>query len=70
MIIVILIFIVFVLIEKRVSHPLVPFSVLRIDSLFTMACISAGWSRLAFSSSTHNLLKVLRELTPLSHLQK
>ncbi|KAJ5165817.1 drug resistance protein [Penicillium capsulatum] len=44
MIIGIILFIVFVLAEKRVSHPLIPFGALKIDSLFTLACISAGWS--------------------------
>ncbi|KAH7142585.1 major facilitator superfamily transporter [Dactylonectria estremocensis] len=44
MIIGISIIIVFVLIEKRVRHPLIPFDVLEIDSLFTLACVSAGWS--------------------------
>ncbi|KAF4760554.1 hypothetical protein HAV15_006013 [Penicillium sp. str.  len=66
MIISILVFIVFVLIEKRASHPLIPFGVLRIDSLFTLACISAGWSRFGvFVFYTLNLLEVLKEQTPL-----
>ncbi|KAJ5942181.1 hypothetical protein N7516_002349 [Penicillium verrucosum] len=66
MIIGILVFIVFVLIEKRVSHPLIPFGVLRFDSLFTLACVSAGWSSFGiFVFYTLNLLEVLREQTPL-----
>ncbi|CAG8894341.1 unnamed protein product [Penicillium egyptiacum] len=61
-----LVFIVFVLIEKRASHPLIPFGVLRIDSLFTLAYISAGWSSFSiFVFYTLNLLEVLREQTPL-----
>ncbi|KAJ5950615.1 uncharacterized protein N7479_009028 [Penicillium vulpinum] len=66
MIIGIIVFIVFVLIEKRASHPLIPFGVLRIDSLFTLACISAGWSSFGiFVFYALNLLEVLREQTPL-----
>lgn len=66
MIIGILVFVIFVLIEMRVSHPLIPFGVLRIDSLFTLACISAGWSSFGiFVFYTLNLLEVLREQTPL-----
>jgi MFS family permease len=66
MIIGILVFVAFVLIEKRASHPLIPFGVLRINSLFTLACISAGWSSFGiFIFYTLNLLEVLREKTPL-----
>lgn len=66
MIIGILVFIAFVLIERRASHPLIPFGVLRIDSLFTLACISAGWSSFGiFVFYTLNFLEVLREQTPL-----
>lgn len=52
MIVGILVLIAFVFVEKRVSHPLIPFGVLRIDSLFTLACISAGWAASASTSST------------------
>ncbi|GIK07141.1 hypothetical protein Aspvir_002796 [Aspergillus viridinutans] len=62
----ILIFVVFVLVEKRVSHPLIPFGVLQIDALFTLACISAGWSSFGiFLFYTLNLLEILRGQTPL-----
>ncbi|KAJ5609193.1 hypothetical protein N7528_009760 [Penicillium herquei] len=66
MIIGILIFVIFLFIEKRASHPLIPFGVLGIDSLFTLACISAGWSSFGiFVFYLLNLLEVLREQTPL-----
>jgi hypothetical protein len=53
-------------VEKRASHPLIPFGVLRIDSLFTLACISAGWSSFGiFVFYALDLLEVLREQTPL-----
>ncbi|KAL1845850.1 Low affinity NH4+ transporter [Paecilomyces lecythidis] len=62
----IVIFIVFILVEKRVSYPLIPFGVLQIESLFTLACISAGWSSFGiFVFYTLNLLEVLRGQTPL-----
>jgi hypothetical protein len=62
----ILIFIVFVLIEKRASHPLIPFGVLCINFLFALVCISAGWSSSGFSVFyTLNLIQVPRERTPL-----
>ncbi|KAL4893544.1 major facilitator superfamily-domain-containing protein [Aspergillus ambiguus] len=67
MIIGILIFGVFVLVEKRVSlHPLIPFGVLRMEALFTLACISAGWSSFGIVVYyTWNILEVLRGQTPL-----
>ncbi|KAL0929995.1 Drug resistance protein YOR378W-like 3 [Colletotrichum truncatum] len=66
MIIGVAIFVVFILIEKRVRHPLIPFGVLEIDSLFTLACISAGWSSFGiFVYYMCNLLMVLRDQTPL-----
>ena len=66
MIVGIVVFVVFVIVEKRVSHPLIPFGVLHIESLFTLACISAGWSSFGiFVFYTLNLLEVLRGLTPL-----
>ncbi|OJJ07782.1 hypothetical protein ASPVEDRAFT_57053 [Aspergillus versicolor CBS 583.65] len=66
MVIGILVFVIFVLLEKRASHPLIPFGILRIDSLFTLACISAGWSSFGiFVFYTLNLLEVIREQTPL-----
>ncbi|RJE22314.1 hypothetical protein PHISCL_05358 [Aspergillus sclerotialis] len=67
MIIGILIFLIFVLIEKGVSqYPLIPFGSLRIESLFTLACISAGWSSFGiFVFYTWNLLEVMRGQTPL-----
>lgn len=66
MIIGIVIFVVFVLIEKRVRHPLIPFGALEIDSLFTLACISAGWSSFGiFIYYRCNFLMILRDQTPL-----
>lgn len=49
MIIGILVFTVFALIEKRASRTLIPFGVLRIDFLFTLAYISAGCSTFGIS---------------------
>ena len=66
MIVGILVFIAFVFVEKRVSHPLIPFGVLRIDSLFTLTCISAGWGSFGiYVFYSLNLLEVLRSQTPL-----
>ncbi|KAJ6134474.1 low affinity NH4+ transporter [Penicillium sp. IBT 18751x] len=66
MIVGIIMFVIFVLVEKRVSHPLIPFGVLQIGSLFTLACISAGWSSFGiFVFYSLNLLEVLRGQTPL-----
>ena len=59
-------FVVFVLVEKRVSHPLIPFGTLHIESLFTLACISAGWSSFGiYVFYTLDILEVLRGQTPL-----
>lgn len=59
-------FVGFVLVEKRVSHPLIPFGVLKLDSFFTLACISAGWSSFGiFVLYTWNVLEILRGETPL-----
>ncbi|EFX04872.1 major facilitator superfamily transporter [Grosmannia clavigera kw1407] len=61
LIISILAFIVFVLIEKRVRYPLIPFGVLKIDALFNLACVSAGWSSFGiFVYYMWNFLVVLR----------
>lgn len=66
MIVGIVIFVVFILVEKRVRHPLIPFGVLKIDSLFTLACISAGWSSFGiFIFYVWNFLEVIRGQTPL-----
>ncbi|KPM42228.1 Drug resistance protein [Neonectria ditissima] len=60
------IFVVFILIEMKVQHPLIPLGVLEIDSLFTLACISAGWSSFGiFVYYMCNLLMILRDQTPL-----
>ena len=63
----ILILVVFVLIEKTISqHPLIPLGALRIEALFTLACISAGWSSFGiFVFYTWNILEVVRGQTPL-----
>jgi MFS family permease len=66
MIVGILAFVAFVFVEKTVSHPLIPFGVLRIDALFTLACISAGWGSFGiFNFYTLNFLEILRNQTPL-----
>lgn len=63
----ILLFVLFVLVEKMVPHPLIPSGVLEIDSLFTLACISAGWSSFGiYVYYMCNLLMVLRGQTPLA----
>lgn len=60
------IFVAFVLIEKRVLHPLIPFGVLEVDSLFTLACVSAGWSSFGiFVYYIFDFLVVVRGQTPL-----
>lgn len=60
------IFVGFVIIEKRVRHPLIPFDILEIDSVFTLACIGAGWSSFGiFVYYTWNLLMVLKGQSPL-----
>ncbi|KAM0562925.1 hypothetical protein ACHAPJ_001765 [Fusarium lateritium] len=66
MIIGIIMFVAFVFIEKRVRHPLIPFGVLEIDALFTLACVSAGWSSFGiFVYYIWNFLTTLREQTAL-----
>lgn len=66
MIVGIVIFVAFVLVEKRVSNPLIPFGVLKKDSLFTLACISAGWSSFGiYVFYTWDILELLRNQTPL-----
>ena len=66
MIVGIAIFVVFVLVEKRVQHPLIPFGVLKMDSLFTLACIAAGWSSFGIAIYyVSSLLETLRGQTPL-----
>ncbi|KAK4493608.1 hypothetical protein PRZ48_015275 [Zasmidium cellare] len=61
-----LLFVVFILIEKRVRHPLVPFGVLKIDSVFTLACIAAGWSSFGiYAYYSLDFLQVQRALSPL-----
>ena len=66
MIIGIVIFFIFIIIEKRVHHPLIPFGVLKIDAFFTLACISAGWSSFGiFVYYIWSFLEVLRGQTPL-----
>jgi MFS family permease len=62
----VLLFGVFVLVEKRASHPLIPFGVLKAESLFALACIAAGWSSFGiFIVYTWNFLEVIRGQTPL-----
>lgn len=62
----VLLFVVFIVIEQRVSHPLVPFSALKIDALFTLACIVCGWGSFGiFVYYAVDLLQVLRGINPL-----
>ena len=66
MIVGILLFGVFVIVENRVPHPLIPFHALKIEAVFTLACISAGWSRFGiFVFYMMNFLEVLKGQTPL-----
>lgn len=66
MILGILAFVVFIFIENRATHPLIPFGVLKIDSLFTLACIGAGWSSFGiFVLYTWSFLVQFRHQTPL-----
>ncbi|KAK3182664.1 Low affinity NH4+ transporter [Lecanicillium sp. MT-2017a] len=66
MIVGVVMFVAFVLVETRVRYPLIPFGVLKIDSFFTLACISAGWSSFGiFVLYTWNMLVVLKGQTPL-----
>lgn len=66
MIVGILLFILFILIEKKVRYPLIPFGVLKLDSLFVLACISAGWSSFGiFVVYTCNVLEIFRHQSPL-----
>lgn len=66
MIVSVILFIVFIVVEKRVHHPLVPFGILKIDSLFTLACISGGWSSFGiFAFYALDFLETQRGLTPL-----
>lgn len=66
MIVGILAFVVFIFIESRATHPLIPFGVLKIDSLFTLACIGAGWSSFGiFVLYTWNFVLQFRHQTPL-----
>lgn len=66
MIVGVVMFVAFVLVETRVRYPLIPFGVLKIDSFFTLACISAGWSGFGiFVLYTWNMLVVLKGQTPL-----
>lgn len=61
-----LLFVAFWLVEKRVSEPLIPFGALKIDSLFTLACISCGWGSFGiFTLYYWNFLEVIRGQTPL-----
>ena len=67
MIVGLLIFVAFFLVEKRIStHPLIPFGILHMDSTFSLACIAAGWSSFGIIVFyALNFLELLRGLTPL-----
>ncbi|KPI46106.1 Drug resistance protein [Cyphellophora attinorum] len=62
LIISVLVFAMFIFVEKRIStHPLIPFGVLEGGSFFTLACISAGWSSFGiFVYYMWNFLEILR----------
>lgn len=61
------IFIIFILVERTVSQdPLIPFGARRTEFLCTLACIGTAWSSFGiFVFYTLNLLEVLRDQTPL-----
>lgn len=62
----IIMFGIFVFVERRMRHPLIPFGVLKIDALFTLACITAGWSSFGIIVFYMcNFLELLRVQTPL-----
>lgn len=66
MIVGILMFIAFVIFEKRAAYPLIPFGVLKIDSFFTLACIAAGWSSFGiYTLYTWNIIVLFRGASPL-----
>ncbi|RDL36316.1 uncharacterized protein BP5553_05668 [Venustampulla echinocandica] len=62
----IVVFVAFILIERHVAHPLIPFGVLQIDSVLALACISAGWSSFGiFVLYLWNFLMLLNKQSPL-----
>lgn len=62
----IVVFALFVFVEKRVTRPLIPFGVLHVDSFFTLACISAGWGSFGiYVLYALQLLEVLRQQSAL-----
>lgn len=60
MIVGIVIFVAFIFIEKNVANPLIPFGALKIGSVFTLACISAGWS--SFGIFVYYMWEILGKL--------
>ncbi|KAI8664168.1 MFS domain-containing protein [Fusarium keratoplasticum] len=61
-----LLFGLFYFIETKASHPLIPFGVLKVDSVFALGCIAAGWSSFGiFVLYIWNFLEILRQQTPL-----
>ncbi|KJZ75353.1 Drug resistance protein [Hirsutella minnesotensis 3608] len=62
----VLLFALFIFAEKKADYPLLPFGLLRMDSVFSLACIAAGWSSFGvFVLYIWNFLEVLRQQTPL-----
>ncbi|KAJ3535722.1 hypothetical protein NM208_g7020 [Fusarium decemcellulare] len=62
----ILLFCLFYYIERKATHPLIPFGVLKVDSVFALGCIAAGWSSFGiFVLYIWNFLLLLREQSPL-----
>ncbi|KAJ4168914.1 hypothetical protein NW754_010845 [Fusarium falciforme] len=62
----VLLFSLFYFIETKASHPLIPFGVLKVDSVFALGCIAAGWSSFGiFVLYIWNFLEILRQQTPL-----
>ncbi|EEU43663.1 uncharacterized protein NECHADRAFT_45222 [Fusarium vanettenii 77-13-4] len=62
----VLLFGLFYFIETKASHPLIPFGVLKVDSIYALGCIAAGWSSFGiFVLYIWNFLEILRQQTPL-----
>jgi hypothetical protein len=56
----------FIYVEKRAAHPLLPFGVLTAESIFALACVSAGWSSFGiFVLYLWNFLMLINGESPL-----
>ena len=59
-------FIAFYVIETKADSPLIPFGVLKANSLFALGCIAAGWASFGiFILYVWNFLEILRVQSPL-----